>query len=198
MKRVFVLFCIICFAVFSVFVIAQNDMELVAARKKIPELVSYANVRGGLPSPCNHGDVGDDHTTLFYFPEGRADEVYVWDYNGYSYFKIDGDKATLVWKGFAFSLEGPPANQNNSFIKIISKYDYFNGKPVSFNSQCGQLPDFSGELEVFGVSVTTAYNGVYNAEGEILCKNVLSDSIRPGDPVEQYYYGVARCDSTPK
>ena len=182
-----------CVTVSFAFSSAQSDMDLVAARKKVPELVSYSNAREGLPEPCVPGDYGDAHTLLFYFPEGRADEVYVFD-DTYSYFKIENGKAKLLWKGFAFDSEGQLANQNNSFIKIISKFDYFNGKPVSFNSQCGELPDFSRELEVFGVSVTTAYNSLYNSEGELLCRNVLSDSIRPGDPVDQYYYGVARCD----
>jgi hypothetical protein len=184
---------IICSAVFSVFVTAQNDMELVAARKRASELVSSASP--DIPEPCVVADSGEGRGKELSFPEGRADEVYVWDNSGYAYFKIENDKAIIKWRGFALDLEGQPANQNNSFIKIESHFS--NGKPVSFNSQCGELPDFNGRLEFFGVGITTAYNGVYSSEGELLCRNILSEDVDPMDPnkpEEQYYYGVARCD----
>jgi hypothetical protein len=176
---------------------AQNGMDLVAARKRASELIN-ASIESP-PEPCVAADSGEGRGSELYFPEGRADEVYVWDYNGYSYFKIENDKAIIKWRGFALDPEGQVVNQNNSFAKIMSKSYFFDGKPVSVNSQCGELPDFNGRLEVFGVGTTTAYNGIYGADGELVCENILSDKIRHGEtPIDQYFYGVARCEDAPK
>jgi hypothetical protein len=195
MKRIFALFILVYTAIFSISVTAQNDMELVAARKRASELVSLSS--GDLPESCIVADSGEGRGDSLYFPEGRADEVYVWDYDGYSYFKIENDKAIIKWRGFALDSEGQPVNQNNSFAKVMSTFYFTDDKPVAVNSQCGELPDFNGRLEVFGVGITTAYNGVYSSEGELLCRNILSEDVDlmdPNTPEEQYYYGVARCD----
>jgi hypothetical protein len=195
MKRTLVLLSIVCLAIFIPFATAQSNEELIAARKKAVDLVLYRDSLLppelsclGIPSETNYLNV-------YLFPENRADEIYIDDPNGFYYFKIEGDKAIPLWvTGRPVELnERQQVNQENTFINYI-QHDY-NNEMWALPAECGELPDYVGKLEVFGIfSLSRAYKGVVASEGSIECQ-IDVEVKQPGvDRQDNYLYGVANCD----
>lgn len=205
MKRVyskglfFLAFAIITFT--FVWTNAQTDEDaLIESRKKAVELLYY---RDSLITPelsCFISASEMDYTTAYFFPENRFDEVYIYDTTGFYYFKIEDEKAVLLWTASwpVNSPEGQVSTVNNTFINWL-KQSYEN-ITFTFANQCGSLPSYDRSLEMFATfSLSEAYKGVISPAGELTCRTTVSNDLEPGlVQMSQYLYGVARCENSPK
>ena len=167
------------------FVNAQSKDTLIGERKKAIEFYKNADRQG----TCAKAFEDNAYSSSASFPEDKADEIYIYNFGELEYYKVEDNKGTLLWSARLAedNAQGEPLPNNNTFTKFQNQ----DAKYI----QCGELPEYRGQLEVFSTFQQTAYKGIMSFENGIECETIVGEGI--SDTCD-YWYGTVDCNEIKK
>jgi hypothetical protein len=173
---------------------ASNERWLIEQRKETIELYQNAYFTTRQVSCARTFDELGIFAAAFY-PLGRADELYVFNYGELEYYQVETGTISLIWSARLAQEgeEGVIMPVKNTFANWL-KRTY----PTSSYVQCGFLPSYAGSLEIFSSYAQRAYQGMLNLDGYVTCQKELANTFDTGESLQSYWYGVVSCDESEK
>ncbi len=173
---------------------SQDDEALIQSRKQVIKLYqnSYQETR---QLSCAKQFADNNFLAAVFYPQGKANELYVFNYGEAEYYLVQNGNIHLLWsaKVAENSEQGQSLPADNTYAKWLNRDD------LNFDYiQCGTLPSYQGELEMFKSLAQTAYQGIVGIDGQVNCETEIANTFDEDTALQDYWYGVATCSNQEK